>query len=131
MLEISTSTWDADRLLRVTDGIAGRQWGAYLTLVWSETRLDGLGPEIAHRLGRVLLLAGDITDGDARYSSLPPRDRLRCLELAFDSMRTLEALGLAFTRPLVDGARPVLARALEESSAADGISPKSPGHGRR
>jgi hypothetical protein len=117
VLEIATTTWSARRLWSVTDGIAGRQWSAYLRLVWAGTRLEGLADEIAHQLGRVVLLAGDIESGDARYASLPSDDRRAVASEALANLHGLEARSLAFAGQQLAACRTVLVEEFARLSA--------------
>ena len=52
VLESSTESRDAPRLWVVTDGIAGRQWSAYLRIMWSGTPLEHLSSFVAEHIGR-------------------------------------------------------------------------------
>lgn len=117
VIELSTKYWDAERLRIVTDGIAGRQWSAYLRLIWADTPLEHLAPDVAHSIGRVALLADDISSGDARYTELPaPDQRVMVLE-ALQSAQGLEAIGLPFTRSVLATSKPILLSQLAVQSS--------------
>jgi hypothetical protein len=110
--EVTTSSWTAARLQAVTDGIAGRQWSAYLRLMWAATPLEPRAPVVARALGRVALLAGDITSVDVRYTGLDPGDRATVLRDALRAVDELAELGLACTGRVVDEGARVLGAAL-------------------
>jgi hypothetical protein len=69
---------------------------------------------VAVNIGRVGLLAGDITCGDPRYATLPPLDRRSVLEQALAAARALESVGARVAQSVVAECEPVLAAELAE-----------------
>jgi hypothetical protein len=123
VLEIKTTAWGAERLTAVTDGIAGRQWSAYLKLLWAGTPLAPRADSIARGLGRVGLLAGDIRTGDARYTGLAVADRQVVLEQALAGVRELEAEQLSFLGPTLAASTPVLLEERARTAVAGEVVP--------
>ena len=118
VLESSTESWDAPRLWVVTDGIAGRQWSAYLRIMWSGTPLEHLSSFVAEHIGRVALLAGDITTADPRYNTLPPADKQSVLEEALARVTALESVDTQLTKSLIAQCQPVLLQQLTTLSVS-------------
>ena len=118
VLELSSASWDAARLRIVTDGIAGRQWAAYLRVMWAGTPMEHLSTEVAVSIGRVGLLAGDISTDDPRFSTLPPLDRRSVLEEALTRVRALESVGARVAQSVVADCEPIIAGKLAEDSEA-------------
>jgi hypothetical protein len=117
VLELTTTSWDADRLWVVTDGIAGRQWSAYLRLMWTGTAVEGCAPDVARLLGRVALLVGDIRSSDRRYTELSRTSRKAVLDSALRCSHDLRAYGFAFTDAVVADALPCLLKEVAATSA--------------
>ena len=118
VLESNTESWDAPRLWVVTDGIAGRQWSAYLHIMWSGTPLEHLSSFVAEQIGRVALLAGDIATADPRYNTLPPADRQTVLEDALARLSALESVDAQITKSLIAQCQPVLLQQLTKVSGS-------------
>ena len=116
VLELSSSSWNAARLRVVTDGIAGRQWAAYLQVMWAGTPMEDRATEVALDIGRVGLLAGDITSEDPRFVTLSPMERRSVLEEALAGVRALESVGANVARSVVANCGPIIAQKLAEIS---------------
>lgn len=116
VLELSSAPWNAARLRIVTDGIAGRQWAAYLRVMWAGTPMEHLSPEVAVNIGRVGLLAGDISSEDPRFATLPPLDQRSVLEEALARVRALESIGARVAQSVVADCGPIIAEKLAEVS---------------
>lgn len=123
VLETITTSWDATRLLVVTDGIAGSQWSAYLRVMWAGTRLEHLCSDVARDFGRVALLTGDITTADPRYTTLSETDRRTALETALTSLKELELIEIQFARSVAAGCGPVLKEEIGKVSRQSSIEP--------
>jgi hypothetical protein len=93
-LEVRTRAWDAERYSAIGDGIAGRQWGAYVALMVEGTAWE----ERAGRLGRAAGIAGhvveDVRSGDVRFVSMSADDRARVRDWALAAARELVGCGL-------------------------------------
>src|SRR5215204_4464174 len=118
VLELSSASWNAARLRIVTDGIAGRQWAAYLRVMWAGTPMEHLSTEVAVIIGRVGLLAGDISTEDRRFATLPPPDRQSVLEQALIGVRALESVGARVAEAVVADCAPIIADELAGVSDA-------------
>jgi len=112
VLETTTSSWDANRLRVVTDGIAGRQWSAYLRIMWAGSPLEPRAPDVARDFSRVALLAGDIDSDDARWTTLPPAQRRLVVEEALAGVERHGAVDGQLARFLTEECRPILERTL-------------------
>ena len=122
VLETISTSWDATRLRIVTDGIAGSQWAAYLRVMWAGTRMEELSSEVARNFGRVVLLAGDITTADPRYTTLSGADRRSVLKDALTSLHALESIDTQITQSVVAGCGPVLAEEFAHVSVSNTAS---------
>ena len=112
VLEVSTAAWDAARLRVVTDGIAGRQWAAYLRVMWAGSPKEDFSTEVALDIGRVGLLAGDISCEDPRFTTLPSLDRRSMLEEALTRVRELESVGARVAQSVAADCEPVISAEL-------------------
>ncbi len=119
VLELRSSAWDAARLRVVTDGIAGRQWAAYLRVMWAGSPKEHLSTEVAVNIGRVGLLAGDIRCEDPRFATLPQLDRRLVLEEALTGLRALESVGARVGQSVATDCEPVIAAELAQVRDAD------------
>lgn len=106
--EIETETWDAAKLRRVTDGIAGRQWAAYLRLLWYGTELESRAADVALTMARFALIAGDVGSEDNRYRSLSLADKQITLLGAQEAIERALSLRLKFIDEIVEETRPIL-----------------------
>jgi hypothetical protein len=102
LVEVRTKEWDAAVFRKVAEGIACRQWSAYLKILWSETPLASRAIGVSQNAGFAGHVAKDITSADPRYTSLPEADkRLVCAwaRAAADALRQehLRCLDLMLT----------------------------------
>lgn len=118
VLEVSTSSWTATQLRRVTEGIAGRQWAAYLRIMWTGTPLEHLATTVALEFGRVGLLADDIRSEDPRFFTLSAADRMAVLEEALDGVSALESVGVPVAQAIAAEFLPTIAGKLAKVSAS-------------
>jgi hypothetical protein len=131
VLELTTKSWNAERIRLVTDGIACCQWSAYLRLVWARTPLEHLAADVARAVGRVGLLVGDIKSYDPRYTTLSPADRCLVLQEALNGMRALKGFDLRFPRAVIARSEPILVeqlRSLHSSELAVHSTPCDDAH---
>ena len=109
-IEVEESPWTRDRFERVAEGIAGRQWIAYLTVLWGDGPRAAMITELGRALGIAAHVGEDIRTKDPRFFGLPLVDRrairaatresLECLERS--PSRVLNGVAVAL-RPVVDG----------------------------
>lgn len=74
-VELRTSQWTAPLYCEVADGIAGRQWAAYLQILWYGTPLAERAATIGMNLGRAVLGWEDIASDDPRFTTLTEADQ--------------------------------------------------------
>jgi hypothetical protein len=74
-VEIHTQQWNVTVFQEVAEGIAGRQWCAYLQILWGDTTLAGRAAAIGMNMGRAGHVVEDIRSGDPRYTTLPNADK--------------------------------------------------------
>jgi hypothetical protein len=114
VLETTTSSWDAERLRVVTDGIAGRQWSAYLRIMWAGTPWEPRAPDVARDFSRVALLAGDILSEDPRWTTLPPAERRSVMEDALAGVTGPGSVEGQLARFVTEECQPVLEQAMAD-----------------
>lgn len=98
-LEVRTREWTADVYRQVAEGIAGRQWEAYLGLLWAGTALAQRAG-VGRGLGVAAHVAEDLRSQDARFFGMPPAHRREVLAWAREAvggvrreeLRSLEAV---------------------------------------
>lgn len=92
-VEVRTRTWTAQLFADVAEGIAGRQWRAYLEVLWSGTALE---PD-AGRAGRAMGIAGHVAEdfrtADDRFFTMTPAEQHKTLALAHALTDELELIG--------------------------------------
>lgn len=107
-IEVRTTTWTAPVYREVVERIAGRQWSAYLRLLWWNTPLE----DRAERVGLASAIAGnvakDMTEGDSRWAELPPDDKQDVAEWARNQTRLLSDEKLRCLDFVVSSLAPVL-----------------------
>lgn len=74
-IEVRTAHWSAPVFRAVAEGIAGRQWSAYLQILWCDTVLAHRATAIGMNLGLATLVWEDICSRDPRYTTLPGADK--------------------------------------------------------
>ncbi len=107
-LEVRTTQWTAPLYREVADGIAGRQWSAYLQILWSDTPLADRAVTVGMNLGRAVLVWEDIHSHDPRYATLPEADKREIIawataaveDLRKEQLRCVDA-GLRAIEPLL------------------------------
>jgi SAM-dependent methyltransferase len=81
-LEVRTQRWSADVYRQVAEGIAGRQWGAYLTALFTGTPLEARAGRLGLQLGLAAHTVDDVRTGDARFYTLPAADQAEVIAWA-------------------------------------------------
>jgi hypothetical protein len=102
-LEMHTRHWRAPVFREVAEGIAGRQWSAYLQLLWHGTDFASRAATIGMNVGLATLLWEDLCSGDARYVTLPAADKYEIVTWATtlaealrqENLRCLDAVLIA------------------------------------
>jgi hypothetical protein len=93
-LEVRAREWTAPLFRRVAEGIAGRQWAAYLRVLWAGTRLEERAVQVGLALGVAAHVAEDIRSKDTRFTSMPVEDRLTVVTWARQAAESLRAQDL-------------------------------------
>lgn len=107
-LEMRAETFDFALYQVVGAGIAGRQWGAYLTLLWAGTHLEPRALHVGRMMGYVSLLVSDLESNDRRFYSQSPDDQRRTLEHALALVEELKSEDLRTVGFMVPRAEQVL-----------------------
>lgn len=108
-VEVRTQVWTAAIYKEVAENIAGRQWSAYLQLLWAGTPLDGRG----ERVGRLAAIVGhvsqDLGSEDRRLVSLSDADRADVLAWANAAVAELRAENLVVGKYILAMVEPAFA----------------------
>ena len=81
-VEVRTGSWSAALYRQVGEAIAGRQWEAYLTLLWHGTTLAPRASEVGRAAGFVGHVVADVTSNDPRFYGMSAGDRREVLAAA-------------------------------------------------
>ena len=111
-LEVRTTQWTAPLYREVADGIAGRQWSAYLRILWSDTALADRAVAIGMNLGRAVLAWEDIHSHDPRYTTLSEADRHEIMDWTTAAVEDLRQEKLRCVDAALREIEPVLKEAL-------------------
>jgi hypothetical protein len=112
-IELRTRQWDASRFREVAEGIAGRQWSAYLQILWCGTRLASRAASIGMNAGIVAHTVKDIKSDDPRYTTMRKEDKREILNWALSAVRLLHAEDLRCVDALLLSVEPALKAAQE------------------
>lgn len=75
--ELACARWTYERSRRTAASITGHQLAAYLELLWDRTKLAPRAFEVGLEMGTLAHITTDLVTHDARFWSLPPRQRAR------------------------------------------------------
>jgi hypothetical protein len=100
LVEVRTRQWNASVFREVAEGIACRQWAAYLQILWYDTPLSSRASAVSMNAGLAGHVVKDITSADPRYTTLPEADkreviawaRVAAQALREEHLRCLDAL---------------------------------------
>jgi hypothetical protein len=109
-VEMDTNRWTAVRYKTVGEGIAGRQWAAYLRLLWHGTWLEQQAAHIGMLAGIATHVAEDIYSGDRRYTSLSARDKRKIVAWARAAVKELYEVRLDSLNSALENIAPILAK---------------------
>ena len=107
-LELRTKLWDASRFREVAQGIAGRQWSAYLQVLWCGSRLASRAVPIGMNAGIAAHTVKDIQSDDPRYATMPEEDKQEIVNWALSAVRVLRDERLRCLDALLLTVEPVL-----------------------
>jgi len=111
-IELRTKQWTAPVFREVAEGIAGRQWSAYLQILWCDTKLASRAATIGMNAGIVTHVAEDIQSQDPRYTTLPETDKREIAAWAAAAAQALRNEHLRCIDAVLSGIDPVLKQAL-------------------
>ncbi len=75
LIEVRTKQWSASVFREVAEGIACRQWSAYLQILWCDTPLSGSAINVSMNAGLAGHVVKDIISADPRYITLAEADK--------------------------------------------------------
>ncbi len=73
----------------VAEGIAGRQWSAYMQILWCDTPLANRAATIGMNGGIAAHVVKDIQSKDPRYTTMPEADKREIVAWAIAAARAL------------------------------------------
>ena len=94
--EVRVSSWTAPQYRELAEGIAGRQYGAYLSLLWSGTELSAIAAELGMALAVPSRVAADLHTKARRLFSLNESDRRAIVAWAGQQLERAASFGLRF-----------------------------------
>lgn len=111
-LEVRTERWTAALFRHVGEAIAGRQWAAYLALLWGGTALEDKAERAGLGIGVVAHLAEDIRSEDPRWTTLSDDDKDEVRRWALDVAAQLKPDGLVTVSHVLRASASVLGEEL-------------------
>jgi hypothetical protein len=112
LIEVRTQQWSAPVFRAVAEGIAGRQWSAYLQILWCDTALFSRAVTTSMNAGLAAHVVNDISSGDPRYTTLPEADKREIVAWAKDAAQALRQEHLRCLDALLRTIDPILQEAL-------------------
>ena len=112
VVEVQTQRWTATLFREVGEQISGRQWSAYLRILWSGTKLAARGAPIGMHTAIASHVAEDIRSADPRYMSLSTADKRAIVAWASASAEILRKERLHCLDAVLYGVDPILRTAL-------------------
>jgi hypothetical protein len=88
-IEVRTRRWTAPLFREVAEGIAGRQWSAYLQILWCRTPLASRAARVGMNAGLAGHVVQDILSNDPRYTTLSKTDKRKVMAWALAAAETL------------------------------------------
>src|ERR1019366_9114473 len=111
-IELRTKRWTAAVFRQVAEGIAGRQWSAYMQILWHGTPLAARAAAIGRRAGIAAVVREDIQSRDRRYTTLSKAHKREVVNWALGAVRALRAEHLRCIDAALQNIAPVLRQAL-------------------
>ena len=116
-IEVITEVWNIERAKIVAETIAGRQYAAYLQILWGETKFAIHARDWGQKMGNAAQISIDLQTNDERLLSMPPEDIRAFLRWALDNIEEFKTSPIEMLRALWQGlAHPMIAW-LEQSAA--------------
>jgi len=107
-VELRTKQWTARVFRQVALGIGGRQWSAYLQILWHGTDLAPRAARIGTSAGIATIVMEDIESHDRRYSTLSKKHKQEILRWAISAAESLRDEHLRCLDALLRTIDPVL-----------------------
>jgi hypothetical protein len=107
-IELRTKQWTARVFRQVARGIGGRQWSAYLQILWHGTALAPRAARIGTRAGIATIVMEDIQSRDRRYSTLSKEHKREIVNWAVGASQALREEHLRCLDALLRTIEPVL-----------------------
>jgi len=112
LVEVRTRQWNARVFRDVAEGIACRQWSAYLRILWCDSDLSGKAASVSMNAGFAGHVVKDITSADPRYTTMAEVDKREVLAWARTAAQSLRNEHLRCLDALLLTIDPVLQEAL-------------------
>ena len=112
LVEVRTKQWSASLFREVAEGIAGRQWSAYMQILWSGTALADRAVAVGMNAGVAAHVVKDIRSRDPRYTTLPEADKRQVVAWAVAAAEMLRKEKLRCLDAVLRTIDPVLKEAL-------------------
>ena len=107
-IELRTKQWTAELFRQVAKGIGGRQWSAYLQVLWHGTPLAHRAARIGMRAGLATVVVEDIESRDRRFTTLSKAHKSEIVSWAVRAARALRREYLRCIDALLRTIEPVL-----------------------
>lgn len=107
-VEQRTTTWTAERYRLLAEETGGRQWCAYLELLWAGTPLAAQAAAVAFPMACAGYVAEDLRSADRRFTTLTGEEQREVLDWARGHLDALSALSLRPAALVEATLRPVL-----------------------
>jgi hypothetical protein len=111
-LELRTKRWNPALFREIAEGIAGRQWSAYLQILWCATPLAARAVSVGMNAGVAAHTAKDIQTHDPRFVTMEPAAKREIVTWASAAARALHAEHLRCLDAVLRTLEPVLKTAL-------------------
>lgn len=117
-VEQRTLTWTADRYKQLAEETGGRQWAAYLQMLWAGTPLEARAEAVAFPMACAGYVAEDLRSADRRFTSLADAEQLEVLTWARAHLATLGDIPLVPAQLVHAGLKPVLDAGVVQAGGA-------------
>jgi hypothetical protein len=97
-VELRTTQWSASLYRTVAEGIAARQWAAYMCLLWAGTPLEQCAWTVGWNAGIAGHVAEDVRSDDRRFFGMDHADQAEVLAWARTALAALSRFELRSTR---------------------------------
>lgn len=109
-IENRTSQWTLAPYRAVAEAVSGRQYVAFLSMLWAGTPLAAQAAGVGLELGTLSRILKDVTENKDRFFTLNAHERRAVLDWAHELLELGRARDLSCARLVVASLEPVLAR---------------------